>query len=130
MRGRVIVALTMLTVVAAGPFVTAVEQSYAVATLMEVEKKQRDHVLFYLYNTPIMREDPYFQVTVRLGDTVVVGEYTPRYEGEPLPESWKGDEAIQVRIEPHYIFLKKPGGGEMKFLIADRYKLKSSSKTP
>ena len=77
MRGRVIGALAMLTVVAAAPFVTAVEQSYAVATLMEVEKKQRDHVLFYLYNTPIMREDPYFQVTVRLGDTVLNGLSTP-----------------------------------------------------
>lgn len=108
----------------------AVEQSYLKAVLQGIEKKHHDVVLYYLYNTPVMREEPYFEVSLRLGDTVIVGEYTPQYDGEPLSEAWKSTEVVQVRLESHHIYLKKPNGGEVKFLIADRYKPKTKSNLP
>jgi hypothetical protein len=108
----------------------AIEQSYATATLRSVQKKYHDQVLYYLYNTPIMREDPYFEVSVQLRDIVVVGEYTPRYEGEPLPDNWKVGEPVEVRLEKHYIYLQRPNGSDVKFLISDQYTPKPASNRP
>jgi hypothetical protein len=124
-------ALTLTAVLGAllAPL-SAIEQSYATATLRGVQKKYHDHVLYYVYNTPVMREDPYFEVSVQLGDTVVVGEYTPRYDGEPLPDNWKVGEPVQVRLEKHYIHLQRSNGTDVKFLISDRYIPKPASNRP
>ena len=112
------------------PLAAAVEPGYVSVPLRSVEKKYHDHVLYYLYNTPVMKQEPYFEVSVQLRDRVIVGEYSPRYDGEPLPEAWKTGEPVRVRLEPHYVYLQKPGGGEVKFEISDRFTPKPPTSRP
>ena len=112
------------------PLAAATEPGYVSVPLRSVEKKYHDRVLYYLYNTPVIKQEPYFEVSVQLRDRVIVGEYTPRYDGEPLPEIWKVGEPVRVRLEPHYVYVQKPGGGEVKFEISDRFTPKPSTSRP
>ena len=104
-----------------------IEKERATGVLLRVERKSHDRVLYYLYNTPVMQEDPYVEVSVEFRDRVVVGEYIPSYAGEPMPENWNPGESIDVRLDKHYIYLPRPNGTEVKFRITDRYTPKESA---
>jgi hypothetical protein len=73
-----------------------------------------------------MQEEPYVEVSLKLGDRIIVGEYIPSYSGEPT-ENWKSGEALQVRLEKHYVYLTRLNGTEVKFRITDRYTPKESA---
>lgn len=105
----------------------AIEKNYGTGVVREVQQKSRDRILYYLYNTPIMQEEPYLEVSVQLGPSIVVGEYVPRYAGEPL-SPWTAGDSVQVRVEKHYLYFKLPSGGEVKFRISDRYTPKSAAR--
>lgn len=86
-----------------------------------MKHKTHDRVLSYLYNTPVMKEGPYIEVSLKLGNRIMVGEYFPSYSGEPIPENWKLGESLEVRFDKYYMYLPRPNGTEVKFRITDRY---------
>ena len=130
-HGRSIpLTLAILSVTVLLPLAIAAELGYVSVPLRSVEKKYHDRVLYYLYNTPVLKQEPYFEVSVQLGNRVIVGHYVPHYDGEPLPEIWKAGEPVRVRLEPHYVYLQKPGGGEVKFEISDRFTSKPPTSRP
>ena len=122
--------LSILLMACLLPLAAAIEPGYTSVPLRSFQKKYHERVLYYLYNTPVMKQEPYFEVSVQLRDRVIVGEYTPQYDGEPLPGNWRAGEAVRVRLEPHYVYLQKPGGGEVKFVISDRFTPKPSTSRP
>jgi hypothetical protein len=72
-------------------------------------------------NTPITKDEPYFEISVRLKDTVYVGNYTPRHAADTLPEEWNVPQAeVRLRLEKHYMFLTRPAGTELQFVIVKR----------
>lgn len=120
MRCRVLVALVLFLGPGAGSF--AVESGYFALTIVRAELKTRDRVVYWVVNTPIYHEDPYFEVAVRAAGTVVVGEREPRNAHETLPEGWKPGAVVQGRVDRHHLFLRRPNGTEMRFIITRRAK--------
>jgi hypothetical protein len=78
--------------------------------------------LLYRADTPIYQEDPYFEVAVRAGGWVVVGERDPEHKWETLPIDWKPGAAVEGRVEKHLLYLRRPNGTYVRFIITSRRK--------
>jgi hypothetical protein len=118
MRRRFLVALLLLLVPGTGLF--AVESDGASFTIVRAEQKTHDRVVYWVVNTPLYREEPYFEVEVRAADTILVGEYEPRHAGEMLPASWRPGALVQGRIGRRHLFLRRPNGTDLSFVITRR----------
>ena len=91
------------------PFVTG--------KIVDIQAKARTKVLYYLVNTPITRDDPYFEIQIQVKDKIYTGEYAPRHAADVLSEAWKPDAEVEVRVEKHTMFLKRPDGEDLEFGI-------------
>jgi hypothetical protein len=98
----------------------AVEKPYQAGKIVDAEQKANTRVLYYLVNTPVTEDDPYYEVSVQIGDKVFRGIHTPRYKAEKLPEDWKPNADVQVRVDGHLFFLKRANGEDMEFAISKR----------
>ena len=112
---RVLVALVLFLGLGARSF--AVESTYFPLTIVRAELKTRDRVVYWVVNTPLYREDPYFEVAVRAAGTVVVGEREPQNSHEMLPQDWKPGARVQGRVDKHHFILRRPNGTEVRFII-------------
>ena len=117
MRRRWLVALLVLVLTA---FLNAVESGELPMTIVRAEQKMRDRVVAWVNDTPIYQQDPYFEVAVRSGDKVLEAEYEPGSPWETLPEFWKAGVEVQGRVKGHSLFLKRPNGVEIRFVILKR----------
>jgi hypothetical protein len=117
---RSVVTMVSLVVGLLFPLVWAVERPFATGKILDIQQKTRSRVLYNLVNTPVTQDDPYYEVTVQLSDTVYVGEYTPVRAKQTLPADWQVDSEIQARVEKRTLFLKQPGETELKFVIVKR----------
>jgi hypothetical protein len=103
----------------------AVERIYQTATITNVEQKTNTRVLYYVVNTPITKDEPYFEISVQLKDTIYLARYTPRHANDELPDEWKSGASVQARIEGRHLFLKRPSGSEMQLVIMKRTAVKA-----
>jgi len=117
MRRRCLLALVLLGV---GASLNAVESGELPMTIVRAEQKMRDRVVAWVNDTPIYQQDPYFEVAVRSGDKVLEGEYEPSSPWETLPIFWKPGVEVQGRVRGHSLFLKRPNGIEIRFVILRR----------
>lgn len=120
MRYTVAVALALF--LGSGAISFGIESGSLTVTIVRAGQKTRDRIVNYVVNTPLYREDPYFEVVVRAGGTVVVGEREPRNTAEMLPSDWKPGAFIRGRIDRRHLFLQRPNGTEMRFIITRRTK--------
>lgn len=103
------------------PGLCALEKQYQTGKIVDVQQKTNTRVLYYQVDTPITKDEPYFEVSVQLKDTIYVGDYTPRHSADTLPEEWNLPQAeVRLRLEKHYMFLTRPTGGELEFVIIKR----------
>lgn len=122
MRQTIYLLLVLVCLVVPRGF--AVEKSYASGKLIDVQQKTREKVDMYLVNTPVTTAVPYFEVTVELGSTDYIAEYTPRHSQEQLPPDWKPEANLDVRVEKRHLFVKRPDGSEMQWNITKRIRAK------
>ena len=115
---RSITMVLLAVALAAGA--QAVERPYQSGKIVDVQRKIETRVLYYLVNTPVTQDDPYYEVSVQLGNTVYRGVYKPRHENETLPEEWKAKAEVQVKVEGRHLYVKRPNGTEVEFAIAKR----------
>ncbi len=94
-----------------------------------VEEKTTTRVLYYLVDTPVTTDDPYYEVTVNLGDTQYLGVYTPHHKSDLLPPEWIPGAAVQTRLEERHMILITPTGRDMDFAIEKRTPIKLEEKT-
>ena len=99
------------------PVVCATQKPYAQGKFVAIQQKSRDRIDMYSVNTPITTAVPYFEITVEFGDVDYLAEHTPRHSGEELPEAWRPDEAVRGRVDKHHLYLLRPDGSEMQFII-------------
>src|ERR1700737_666519 len=99
------------------PAFCATQKPYAQGKFVAIQQKSRDRVDTYLVNTPITTAVPYFEITVEFGDVDYLAEYTPRHSGEELPEAWRPDEAVRGRVDNNHLYLFRPVGREIKFIM-------------
>ena len=113
--------LVLLLSVFAIPGFGAVENQYQTGKIVDVQQKTNTRILYYQVNTPITKDEPYFEVSVQLKDTIYVGDYTPRHSADALPEEWNVPGAeVRLRLEKHSMFLTRPSGTELQFVIMKR----------
>ena len=117
MRRAWLVALLLLNL---GSGLFAVQNGEMTMTIVRAEEKKRDRVVAWVNDTPIYQQDPYFEVAVRAGDQVLEGEYEPQSQWETLPVFWKPGVQVQGRVRGHSLFLKRPNGAEIRFVILKR----------
>lgn len=122
MRRTVLLALVWFLVSGANLF--AVESGYFDLTIVRAEQKARDRIVYWEVDTPLYHEDPYFEVVVRTAGTLVVAEREPRMH-EVLPGDWTPGAVVPGRVERHYLFLRRPNGSEVRFIITHRTKAPS-----
>jgi len=117
MRRGLLIALLLLGL---GAGMYAVESGELTMTIVRAEQKTRDRVVAWVNDTPIYQEDPYFEVVVRAGDKLLEAEYEPSSQWETLPVFWKPGVEVQGRVRGHSLFLKRPNGAEIRFVILKR----------
>jgi hypothetical protein len=119
------VLLTAMLVLWPGTASLAVESTYFPLTIVRAEQKTRDRVVYWVVNTPLYHEDPYFEVEVRTPDWQLVAERDPERH-ETLPEYWKTGTLVDGRMERHHLFLRRANGTEMRFIITHRTRVPRS----
>jgi hypothetical protein len=95
----------------------AVENSYVMGTILDVQQKAHTRVLYYVVDTPITRDDPYFEIQIQIKDKIYTGEHATRHAADLLPSEWKPESEVKVRLEKHSMFLKRQDGEELEFTI-------------
>jgi hypothetical protein len=121
----------LLLAAVAIPGLRAVEKQYQTGKIVDIQQKTNTRILYYLVNTPVTKDEPYFEVSVQIRDTIYVGDYTPRHAVETLPEEWSVPQAeVRLRVEKHYMFLTRPAGPELQFVITKRIAVAPVQKIP
>lgn len=114
-RSLIFPVLLLIAVIAYG-----VERTYISGRILEVQQRTRDRVQLYVVNTPIITEDPYVTIAVDVNGTLYEGEFLPASRHELFPSFWKSDEMVALRLEKHFMYLKREDGSEAKFLILSK----------
>jgi hypothetical protein len=128
---RILASAALLAVLLSFSHLYAAEKQYETGRIVTVEKKFHERVLYYLVNTPITQDDPYYEVSVQLGNTVLLTEFTPRHAADDLPEGWKENAEVQMKVtDKHHVSVKQDGGMELQLLIVKRMPATASSAAP
>lgn len=103
------------------PTLHAAQRTYQTGKIIDIQQKKTTRVLYYQVDTPITKDEPYYEVSVRVKDTIYVGDYSPRHSADTLPDEWNVPQAeVRVRLEKHFMFLTRPAGTELQFVITKR----------
>ena len=108
----------------------AVEKQYHQGTIIGIEPKVNTKILYYLVNTPVTQDDPYFEISVRMMNTIYVCQYAPKHAADGLPDDWKIDSEVEGRLEKRHLFVKRPNGAEVDLTIVKRLAAASSEVQP
>ena len=112
----------LLLAVASLPGLNGAEkQLYQSGKIVDIQQKTKTRILYYQVDTPVTKDDPYFEVSVLVKDTIYVGDYSPRHAGDALPEEWNVPQAeVRLRLDKHYMYLMRPAGTELQFVVIKR----------
>lgn len=103
------------------PNLPAAEKPFLTGKILDVQQKTTTRVLYYQVDTPITKDEPYYEVSVQVKDTIYVGDYSPRHASATLPDEWNVPQTeVRVRLDKHYMFLTRPAGTEVQFVIVKR----------
>ena len=108
----------------------AVERHYEKGKIVDVQQKTNTRILYYVVNTPITKDEPYYEVSVQLKDTIYLGRYTPRHADETLPEEWVAGAPVDARIAGRHLFLQCPSGAEINFVMVKHTVVKAEQNSP
>jgi hypothetical protein len=120
------VGLVALLLLALSVGSNAVEPGELPMKIVRAEQVARDRIVAWVNDTPIYQQDPWFEVAVRAGDKILEGEYQPSSPWETLPVFWKKGVEVQGRVHGHSLFLKRPNGVEIRFVILKRTAVSAS----
>ena len=123
--------LALLLAAIAISSLSAAEKLYQTGKIVDLRQKTKSRVLYYQVDTPVTKDEPDYEVSVQIKDTIYVGEYAPRRSGDTLPEEWNAPNAeVRLRLDKHYMFLTRPAGTELQFVITKRMAAASAQKIP
>ncbi len=113
------------------PALYAAEKLYVTGKIIDVQQKTNTRVVYYQVNTPLTKDEPYFEVSVQVKDTIYVGDYNPLHAADTLPDEWNVPQTeVRLRLEKHYMFLTRPAGSELQFVITKRIAVAPAPQTP
>lgn len=108
----------------------AAEKQYQDAIILTIEQKSNVRVLYYVVNTPITKEEPYYQISLRLNQTIYFARYTPRHSLDTLPEDWTTAARVQARADGRHLFVKRSVGTDVELVITKHRPVKATDKDP
>jgi hypothetical protein len=114
---RLIVFATLLVLPLVG---FAAEKQYQNGVILKNDQKKNTRVVYWVVDTPITKDDIYYDVTVELANKVYVARYTPRHEDDPLPDQWTTGSTAKVRIDAGHLYIADNDGAETKLVIIKR----------
>ena len=118
---RILASAALLVLLSFSSRLYAAEKQYEPARIVTVEKKFHERVLYYLVNTPITQDDPYYEVTLQLGNLALLTEFTPRHAADDLPDGWTDNAKVQIKVtDKHHVWVKRDGGTELQLLLVKR----------
>src|ERR1700687_3393559 len=118
---RILASVALLAFLFSFSHLFAAETRYLPGRILTVEKKFHERVLYYLVNTPVTQDDPYYEVSLQLGDSVLLTEYTPRHAADELPDGWTDDAEVQMKVtDGHHVWVRQVGGTELQLVIVRR----------
>jgi len=116
-----------LVIIGIAAVARAAEKPLEAGRIVDVQHKVNTRVLYYLVNTPVTQDDPYYEVAVEIGNTVYRGVHTPTHRGDTLPEEWKPAAEVQIKVEGRSFSVKRRDGSQMDFTIVKRIVKKTGS---
>ncbi len=123
-------AFTVLLVFGLSVSSMAVEKTFAAGKIINVTEKKNTQVLYYQVDTPITRDEPYYEISVELNQFIYRGVYTPRHTADRLPPEWMPGAAVKVRLAGKNLFLLEPQGEELQLPIIKRTEVKDDAPSP
>ncbi len=112
------------------PSVFSVQNTYVTGKIVNVEDKVKSTVLYYQVNTPVTRDDPYYEITVQVKDIVYSGVYTPRHAKDLLPAEWIPGADVKAKIDSRHMTLLTPEGNEVDVAIEKRTVARTTDSMP
>jgi hypothetical protein len=125
---RLILICICLLLTAAPLF--AAKQLFQAASIVSIQQKTNTRVLYYIVNTPITKDEPYYEISVQLKDVVYLGRYIPRHADETLPDEWTPGAAVEARVEGRRLYLKRPSGSELQLAVIKQTAAASVKSSP
>ena len=126
LRRRAIAFFLVVLAVSAG---SAAQREYVSGTILELRQEERDRVQLYIVNTAIVTPEPYYTIAIDVNGTRYEGEFLPHNRHEMLPSFWKADENVSLRLDKHFMYVKREDGSEVKFLILNKSALHAERTT-
>ncbi len=128
---RMLASAALLVFLLSSSHLYAAEKQYEPGRIVTVEKKFHERVLYYLVNTPITQDDPYYEITLQVDNIVLLTEFTPRHAADDLPDGWKDNAEVQMKVtDKHHVWVKQDGGMELQLLIVKRMPATTPSAAP
>jgi hypothetical protein len=117
----ILATAVLLTVLLSSLGLHAAEKQYVSGEIVTVEKKFHERVLYYLVNTPVTQDDPYYELSLRSGDVLLLTEFTPRHAADELPDGWKDGSKVELKlVDKHHVMVRQADGIELQLLIVKR----------
>ena len=103
------------------PGLQAAEQQYGPGRIVSLERKAHERVLYYLVNTPVTQDDPYYELSLKQGTWLYLAEYTPRHAADSLPDEWKPGADVQIKLtDKHHAWVRSAGGPVLQVIVLIR----------
>src|SRR5450432_3908296 len=74
--------------------------------VLSVEKKSRSRTQYYVVNTPVGVEEPYFEAEIDSAGLVYTVEYEPKSSTEVIPDGCLAGQAVKVRVDHRHLFVQ------------------------
>ena len=118
---RILSSAALLVLLSFSSRLYAAEKQYEPGRIVTVEKKFHERVLYYLVNTPITQDDPYYEITLQVGNLALLTEFTPRHAADDLPDGWTDNAQVQIKVsDKHHVWVRREGGMELQLLLVKR----------
>lgn len=111
----------LLLLAACAPLGYAAKAEYQPGKIVAVDEKTSTRVLYYLVNTPVTKDETYYEISVQVKDQILTGKYTPRHSADIPPPQWIPGADVKVRLSEKHMLLQPPEGGpDLDVAIAKR----------
>ena len=74
--------------------------------MLAVEKKSRSRTQYYIVNTPVGVEEPYFEAEIDSAGFVYTVEYEPKTAQEEIPDGCLAGQAVKVRVDRRLLLVQ------------------------
>jgi len=98
-------AIALTAVLTVGAVAAEKVSSSQHGVMLAVEKKSRSHTQYYIVNTPVGVEEPYFEAEIDSAGYVYTAEYEPRKGEEVIPDGCLAGQAVKVRVDHRNLFV-------------------------